>query len=175
MSTSTPTPTTNSPLAEWTLRSGVERVRSHVGDWVPTLHRVGTNCSLGDRSAPNAVEFDRDWVLRQLGAQIERERLGMDLTWDFCHVCLIVPVEAPDPAPYRSWLHYNPTVEGTWIGAGRLLNAVCGQSEYIGVTSHPEAVDCAKCLASIAKAASAQGSDSNGVEESHQGSITVPR
>ena len=53
--------------------------------------------------------------------------------------------------PYRSWMHYDPTVEGVWIGMGREMHPLCGQAEYIGVTGHATIVDCKKCLAAMAK------------------------
>lgn len=48
-------------------------------------------------------------------------------------------------------MHYSTTVSGVWIGFGGDLNPVCGQSEYIGVTSHREIVECRKCLNALSK------------------------
>lgn len=47
--------------------------------------------------------------------------------------------------PHQCRMHYDPTVKGVWIGHGVDLHPLCGQSEYIGVTSVTEAVDCMKC------------------------------
>lgn len=47
--------------------------------------------------------------------------------------------------PSKRQVHYDPTVKGVWIGFGVDLNPLCGQSEYIVVTSVTEAVDCQKC------------------------------
>lgn len=53
--------------------------------------------------------------------------------------------------PHQCRMHYDPTVKGVWIGHGVDLNPLCGQSEYIGVTSVTEAVDCMKCARMMEK------------------------
>lgn len=47
--------------------------------------------------------------------------------------------------PYQCRMHYDSSRKGVWIGRGADLKPLYGQSEYIGVTSVIEAVDCMKC------------------------------
>ncbi len=56
-------------------------------------------------------------------------------------------------APYPALLHFDPMVTGgvVWVGSGRQLSAVCGQSEWIAVTPRADLVECGKCRDSIAK------------------------
>jgi len=53
--------------------------------------------------------------------------------------------------PYACTMHFDSTVKGVWIGFGTDLHPACGQTEYIGVTGLPEAVDCQKCLGIMSK------------------------
>jgi hypothetical protein len=53
--------------------------------------------------------------------------------------------------PKQILMHYDPTVSGVWIGFGTELGAVCGQSEFIGVTDNIHGVDCLKCKAILGK------------------------
>ena len=49
--------------------------------------------------------------------------------------------------PYKWKMQWDATRQGVWIGFGVDLNPACGQSEYIGVTGIPQAVDCLKSSA----------------------------
>ncbi len=56
--------------------------------------------------------------------------------------------------PYKCKMHWDATRQGVWIGFGVDLNPACGQSEYIGVTGIPQAVDCRKCRHIMERSAS---------------------
>lgn len=62
---------------------------------------------------------------------------------------------ANETEPYRALLHYDPTISSgvVWIGFGRDMAPVCGQSEWIAVTPNQTIVECKRCLASLAKEA----------------------
>src|SRR5699024_12027073 len=55
--------------------------------------------------------------------------------------------------PYRATMHWDPSLQGAWIGLGVELNPACGQSELVAVIDVPEAVDCQKCRAAMDKTA----------------------
>jgi hypothetical protein len=56
--------------------------------------------------------------------------------------------------PYNLMLHYDPTAVCTvMVGTGALMHPVCGQSEEIGVTQHPNLVECTKCKRILATTA----------------------
>ena len=54
-------------------------------------------------------------------------------------------------SPYKCHMHYDSTIQGVWIGFGKDLKPVCGQSEWIGVTDNVEMVECLKCLEKVTK------------------------
>ena len=54
---------------------------------------------------------------------------------------------------YEAWLHFQPNPSGQTtvrVGFGRELQAACGQSEWIAVTSRTDLVECVKCKGTAA-------------------------
>jgi hypothetical protein len=57
--------------------------------------------------------------------------------------------------PYNLMLHYDatkPQSPAVYVGTGALMHPACGQSEEIGVTAHPDLVECTKCQRILEKA-----------------------
>jgi hypothetical protein len=61
--------------------------------------------------------------------------------------------------PYQVWLHFDQELADNaphevWVGPGRKMMPLCGQTELIGVTGNKEIVNCEKCLKALDRAVS---------------------